>query len=153
LSSSPRWRKARVPAGDHALISLPAKAAGDALRSDGLHICSAELPGGNPRSGGLHGGAIRSAGLHGGNLRSGTLHGGALRSDGLPLLLRLFALSPLALHLPIERSARTGHPTMPAIEAACSDKTCNTSVCGFASSRRFISYSHKSPRGKAAAPA
>ena len=59
---------------------------GDALRSDGLHICSAGLPGGNPRSGGLHGGAIRSAVLHGGNLRSGALHGGALRSDGLPLL-------------------------------------------------------------------
>ena len=57
---------------------------GDAPRSDGLHICSAGLPGGNPRSGGLHCGAIRSAGLDGGEIRCGNLHGGALRRDGLP---------------------------------------------------------------------
>ena len=46
LTFCPRWRKARVPAGDLALFSLPATAAGDALRRDGL-------PGGNIRSGGL----------------------------------------------------------------------------------------------------
>jgi hypothetical protein len=46
LTCSRRWRKARVPAGDLALISLPAAAAGDALRRDGL-------PGGNIRSDGL----------------------------------------------------------------------------------------------------
>ena len=46
MTCSRRWRKARVPAGDLALISLPAAAAGDALRRDGL-------PGGNIRSDGL----------------------------------------------------------------------------------------------------
>ena len=44
--SRPRWGKARAPAGDLALFSLPATAAGDALRRDGV-------PGGNIRSGGL----------------------------------------------------------------------------------------------------
>ena len=46
MPSSRRWRKAKVPAGDLALFSLPATAAGDALRRDGL-------PGGNIRSDGL----------------------------------------------------------------------------------------------------